>query len=58
LGLFQVLVVEVMEKIFNYAHAGRGAVLTSACGGLFTLPLLIGGAISLAVTEGEVERFA
>jgi uncharacterized protein (TIRG00374 family) len=53
LGLFQVLVVEVMEKIFNYAHADA-ARFSLVLWGIVTLPLLIGGAISLAVTEGTL----
>jgi len=53
LGLFQVLVVEVLEKIFNFAHADA-ARFSLVLWGIVTLPLLIGGAISLAVTEGKL----
>jgi hypothetical protein len=55
LGLFQVLVVEVMEKVFNYAHADA-ARFSLVLWGIVTLPLLIGGAISLAVTEGTLSE--
>jgi len=50
LGLFQVMVVEVLEKVFNVVH-GDAARFSLVLWGIVTLPLLIGGAISLAVTE-------
>jgi uncharacterized protein (TIRG00374 family) len=53
LGLFQVLVVEVLEKVFNVVHADA-ARFSLVLWGIVTLPLLIGGAISLAVTEGSL----
>jgi uncharacterized protein (TIRG00374 family) len=55
LGLFQFMVVEVMEKIFNYAHKDA-AQFSLVLWGIVTLPLLIGGAISLAVTEGTLSE--
>jgi glycosyltransferase 2 family protein len=55
LGLFQVLVVEVLDKIFNFAHADA-ARFSLVLWGIVTLPLLIGGAISLAVTEGTLSE--
>ena len=53
IGLFQFMVVEVMEKVFNYAHKDA-AQFSVVLWGIVTLPLLIGGAISLAVTEGKL----
>jgi uncharacterized protein (TIRG00374 family) len=53
LGLFQVLVVETLEKIFNVVH-GDAARFSLVLWGIVTLPLLIGGALSLAVTEGTL----
>ncbi|MEO8048965.1 MAG: lysylphosphatidylglycerol synthase transmembrane domain-containing protein [Acidobacteriota bacterium] len=55
LGLFQVLVVEVLEKVFNFAH-GDAARFSLVLWGIVTLPLLIGGALSLAVTEGSLTQ--
>ena len=54
LGLFQVVVVETMEKVFNVAHGD--ARFSLVLWGIMTLPLLIGGAISLAVTEGKLSE--
>jgi uncharacterized protein (TIRG00374 family) len=49
LGLFQVLVKVSLEKIFNVLPA-EAARFSLILWGVVTLPLLIGGAISLAVT--------
>ena len=53
LGLFQVLVKESLEKIFNVvpAEAARFSLILWA---VVTLPLVIGGAISLAVTGSKL----
>jgi hypothetical protein len=53
LGLFQVLVVQFLEKVFHYSHRDA-APFSLVLWGIVTLPLLIGGAISLAVTEGTL----
>jgi len=46
-------VVETLEKIFNVVH-GDAARFSLVLWGIVTLPLLIGGALSLAVTEGTL----
>jgi uncharacterized protein (TIRG00374 family) len=55
LGLFQVLVRETLVKIFHVvpAEAARFSLVLWA---VVTLPLLIGGAISLAVTEAKLSE--
>ena len=55
LGLFQVLVVQFLEKVFHYSHRDA-APFSLVLWGIVTLPLLIGGAISLAVTEGTLSE--
>ena len=51
------LVRETLEKVFNVVPADA-ARFSLVLWGIVTLPLLIGGAISLAVTEAKVERVA
>jgi len=53
LGLFQFLVKESLEKLFNVVPA-EAARFSLVLWGVVTLPLLIGGAISLAVTEAKL----
>jgi glycosyltransferase 2 family protein len=55
LGLFQVLVKVSLEKIFNVVpeEAARFSLILWA---VVTLPLLVGGAISLAVTESKLSE--
>jgi uncharacterized protein (TIRG00374 family) len=53
LGLFQFLVKESLEKVFNVVPA-EAARFSLVLWGIVTLPLLIGGAISLAVAEAKL----
>jgi len=53
LGLFQVLVRETLEKVFNVVPA-EAARFSLVLWGIVTLPLLIGGAISLVVAEAKL----
>ena len=53
LGLFQLLVRESLEKVFNVVP-DQAARFSLVLWGIVTLPLLIGGAISLAVTEAKL----
>lgn len=55
LGLFQVLVKESLEKIFNVvpAEAARFSLILWA---VVTLPLIVGGALSLAVTGSKLSE--
>ena len=55
LGLFQVLVRETLEKVFNVVPA-EAARFSLVLWGIVTLPLLIGGAISLALTEVKLRE--
>ena len=55
LGLFQLLVRETLEKVFNVVPA-EAARFSLVLWGIVTLPLLIGGAISLAVTEAKLSE--
>jgi uncharacterized membrane protein YbhN (UPF0104 family) len=55
LGLFQFLVKESLEKLFNVVPA-EAARFSLVLWGVVTLPLLIGGAISLAVTEAKLSE--
>jgi uncharacterized protein (TIRG00374 family) len=55
LGLFQFLVKESLEKLFNVVPA-EAARFSLVLWGMVTLPLLIGGAISLAVTEAKLSE--
>jgi uncharacterized protein (TIRG00374 family) len=55
LGLFQLLVRESLVKIFNVVPA-EAARFSLVLWGVVTLPLLIGGAISLAITGVKLEE--
>ena len=53
LGLFQVVVRETLVKVYNVVPA-EAARFSLVLWGIVTLPLIIGGAISLAVTESKL----
>jgi uncharacterized protein (TIRG00374 family) len=53
LGLFQFLVKETLEKLFNVVPA-EAARFSLVLWGIVTLPLLLGGAISLAVAGAKL----
>ena len=53
LGLFQVVVRETLVKVYNVVPA-EAARFSLVLWGIMTVPLLIGGAISLAVTEAKL----
>ncbi|MDP9115229.1 MAG: flippase-like domain-containing protein [Acidobacteriota bacterium] len=55
LGLFQVVVRETLAKVFNVVPA-EAARFSLVLWGIMTIPLLIGGAISLAVTESKLSE--
>ena len=55
LGLFQVVVRETLVKVYNVVPA-EAARFSLVLWGMVTLPLLIGGAISLAVTEAKLSE--
>ena len=55
LGLFQVVVRETLVKVYNVVPA-EAARFSLVLWGIVTLPLLIGGAISLAVTEARLSE--
>jgi len=55
LGLFQVVVRETLVKVYNVVPA-EAARFSLVLWGIVTLPLLIGGAISLAVTESKLSE--
>jgi len=55
LGLFQVVVRETLVKVYNVVPA-EAARFSLVLWGIVTLPLLIGGAISLAVTEAKLSE--
>ena len=55
LGLFQVVVRETLVKVYNVVPA-EAARFSLVLWGIMTLPLLIGGAISLAVTESKLSE--
>ena len=55
LGLFQFLVKESLEKLFNVVPA-EAARFSLVLWGIVTFPLLVGGAISLAVTESKLSE--
>jgi len=55
LGLFQIVVRETLVKVYNVVPA-EAARFSLVLWGIMTLPLLIGGAISLAVTEAKLSE--
>ena len=55
LGLFQVVVRETLAKVYNVVPA-EAARFSLVLWGIMTLPLVIGGAISLAVTESKLSE--